>query len=123
MYPHGPTSTTTVACKFSGTLTLFQPGGQILPTVGAIAYKFSLWLHARGTFKYYVSTGLIRLGGWAQKIHKVMFTEYLINLNWSISDIFPILGWFLLLIFPILWSLFLKFFKHFFKKHNSLFIQ
>ena len=35
------TGTTPVAPKFSGTLTLFQPGGQILPTISAVApHKF-----------------------------------------------------------------------------------
>ena len=42
MYPQGPTSATMVAPKFSGTLFLLQPGGQILPTIGAVAPKFSL---------------------------------------------------------------------------------
>ena len=40
----GATGATAVAPKFSDTLTLFQPGGQILPTIGVVAPKFSLWL-------------------------------------------------------------------------------
>ena len=40
----GATGATAVAPKFSDTLTLFQPGGQILPTIGAVAPKFSSWL-------------------------------------------------------------------------------
>ena len=47
MYPQGPTSATVVARKFLGTLTLFQTGGQILPTISAVAPKFSLWLHIK----------------------------------------------------------------------------
>ena len=35
---------TAVAPKFSDILTLFQPGGQILPTFGTITPKFSPWL-------------------------------------------------------------------------------
>ena len=40
----GATGATAVAPKFSDTLTLFQPGGQILPTIGAVTPKFSLGL-------------------------------------------------------------------------------
>ena len=41
----GATGATAVTPKFSDTLTLFQPGGgQILPTIGAVAPKFFLWL-------------------------------------------------------------------------------
>ncbi len=38
----GATGATAVAPKFLDTLTLFQPGGQILPTIGAVALRFSL---------------------------------------------------------------------------------
>ena len=40
----GATGATKVAPKFSDTLTLFQPGGQIQPTISGVAPKFSLWL-------------------------------------------------------------------------------
>ena len=40
----GATGMTGVAPKFSGSLTLFQPGVHIQPTISAIAPKFSLWL-------------------------------------------------------------------------------
>ena len=41
----GATGAIPVAPKFSDILTLFQPGGgRILPTIGAVAPKFSLWL-------------------------------------------------------------------------------
>ena len=37
----GATGATEVAPKFSDTLTLFQPGGQILPTIAEVEPKFS----------------------------------------------------------------------------------
>ena len=37
-------ATTSVAPKFSDTLTYFNQGGQILPTIGVVAPKFPLWL-------------------------------------------------------------------------------
>ena len=37
-------ATGATAPKFSDTLTLFQPGGQILPTIGTVAPRFSPWL-------------------------------------------------------------------------------
>ena len=37
---HRATGETAVKPKFSDTLTLFQPGGQILPTISAVAPKF-----------------------------------------------------------------------------------
>ena len=40
----GATGATAVAPKFSDTLTLFQPGGQILPTIGAVEPEFFPWL-------------------------------------------------------------------------------
>ena len=40
----GTTGATTVAPKFLDTLTLFQPGGQILPTIGAVSPKLTSWL-------------------------------------------------------------------------------
>ena len=36
----GATGATAVAPKFSDTLTLSQPGGQILPTIAEVAPKF-----------------------------------------------------------------------------------
>ena len=40
----GATGATVVAPKFWDTLTLLQPGGQILPTIAEVAPKFFLWL-------------------------------------------------------------------------------
>ena len=40
----GATGATWVAPKFLDTLTLLQPGGQILPTIGTVAPKLTLWL-------------------------------------------------------------------------------
>ena len=40
----GATGATAVAPKFSDTLTLSQPGGQILPTIAEVAPKFFPWL-------------------------------------------------------------------------------
>ena len=40
----GATGATAVAPKFSDTLTLLQPGGQILPTIAGVAPKFFPWL-------------------------------------------------------------------------------
>ena len=40
----GATGATSVAPKFSDTLTLSPPGGQILPTIAEVASKFSLQL-------------------------------------------------------------------------------
>ena len=40
----GATGATAVAPKFSDTLTLYPPGGQILPTITEFATKFSPWL-------------------------------------------------------------------------------
>ena len=37
----GATGVTAVAPKFSDTLTLSQPGGQILPTIAEVEPKFS----------------------------------------------------------------------------------
>ena len=40
----GATGATPVAPKFSDILTLFQPGGQNLHTIGAVTPEFSQWL-------------------------------------------------------------------------------
>ena len=42
----GASGTTSVASKFSVTLTLFKPGGggQILPTIAEVGPKISLWI-------------------------------------------------------------------------------
>ena len=40
----GATSANAVAAKFLDTLTLSQPGGQILPTIAEVVTKFSPWL-------------------------------------------------------------------------------
>ena len=41
----GPTGATAVASKFADTLTLFPQEWQILPIIGAVATRFSPWLH------------------------------------------------------------------------------
>ena len=42
--PAGATGSTAVAPTFSDTLTLSQPGRQILPTIAEVEPKFSPWL-------------------------------------------------------------------------------
>ena len=41
----GATGATAVAPKFSDALTLFNPGGQILPNIAEVALNFSPRLH------------------------------------------------------------------------------
>ena len=41
----GATGATAVASKFLDVLTLFQPGGQILPNISEVAPMISSWLH------------------------------------------------------------------------------
>ena len=51
-HQQGATSATMAAPKFSDTLTLFQPGGQIVPNIAEVAPKISLRLHLSNMYIY-----------------------------------------------------------------------
>ena len=52
----GATGATAVANKFWDTLTLLQPGGQILPTIAEVAPNFFPWFVSKCWKKKYSST-------------------------------------------------------------------
>ena len=58
-----------VAPKFSDTLTLSQPGGQILPTIAEVEPKFFPWLHPCMICCQWITSSLVSLNFSTVNLH------------------------------------------------------